>query len=117
MQGKYENCFADNVCAASSPNFLLSGGPVTQCNTDDQCPTYSPSVGTAPTVFCCSEVTAFFNYWCFGINQTLLNATRANCKPEPHCVSQNFGFLTNPVNDSCYFGSNATGGSVALAGG
>ena len=89
----------------------MFGGPAPQCVTDDQCPTYSPDIGTKSRTFCCSDVIAFYNYWCTGVNQTMLNAVATMCAPPPNCVPMNLSFLTKPV-DSCYVGSNGTGGSV-----
>ena len=110
-QPRLANCYTDNVCWTSSPNFLVSGGPVSQCNADSQCPTYSPDIGSLPTLSCRDDL-KFYDYWCSDVNYTILNATAQGAVgPAPKCVPQPFSFKSQSF-DSCYGGSNRTGGSV-----
>jgi hypothetical protein len=98
-QANTARCAGDNKCFTTSPIFTSGdfAGPISQCSTDSQCPTYSPNIGTNPTAFCCDEVAAFFNYWCLGTPMTAEMAasqTVVQCAQRPDCVPQRFPYLT-----------------------
>jgi hypothetical protein len=94
-----DRCTPDIACAATSPNAVQFAGAKSQCNTDSQCPSFSPEITDPPSrPYCCNDVRAFFDYFCSGADASLLLAN-TGCAEGPDCVVQ--PALPIPQPDGC----------------